>query len=306
MAFDGEATQQIFFTLNQQTPAQPSILLPNANLFDCCQDFKISVLAYDDGSDNLKNDFTSFLDVCSPTASGAVYKLYKDNTLLATLSGTTYGVNYAYGFRQLGLSKYVGYKIEWYKVLALHGDGIYKVELVVTDSLLGNLSRFSDEFKLCEYRADRAEQTIRLEWFMSGTSGNLYDQKLTKNYLNLNWKNQIRVGGFFGYPKTEGTNEYVRYWNGLQEWTKSEKEPVYQLKTKRISASIQRLIMVEVMSADRIVVSDYNSKNAETWIDFEIKIDPNHSPNWKPLQSKLAEVELKCTQRYNNFKKHRY
>jgi hypothetical protein len=301
---DGEAAYQIFFTLNAPTAVQPTLLLPNSNLFDCCKDFDTLVLATD-GIDNMQNDVTSFLNMCSPTASGAVYKLYKNDVLVATLSGTTYGIDYTFGFSQLGLQKYVGYKIEWYKVLALFGSGIYKVELVVTDAMLGNSNTFSNEYKLCEYRADRADQTIRLDWWQNGTLGNQFSQQLTMNYNKLNWHNQIRLGGFFGYPKTEGETEYVRYWNGLEEWVTDEKEPIYQLKTKRIPANLQKLIMVDIMSSDRCSITDYNSKNAETWVDFEIKFKPTHQPNWKPLQTKLSDVELQCTQRYNNYKKHR-
>jgi hypothetical protein len=302
---DGEVALQYLYTLPTPTSSEPTLLLPNSNLDDCCGDFKTLVLAYDDGSDAMKNDFTSFLNLCSPTTSDAVYKIYKDGVLKATLSGTTYGVNYAFGFDSIGVQKFVGYKIEWYKILALWGSGIYQIELNVTDAMLGNSSTFSDEYKLCEYRADRAEQTIRLDWWQSGTIGSMTNQKLLKQYSDLYWHQQIRLPGFFGYPETDGTKENVQYWNGQREWVTDEQEPIYKLKTKRIPSNLQTLLRVEVMTADACKVTDYNSKNAQKWVDFDVKFEPKHTPNWKPLISKLSDVELSCTQRFNNYRKHR-
>ena len=302
---DGETAIQYLYTLPSANAVEPSLLLPNAVSFDCCADFKILVLATD-GSDDYQNDFTSFLNLCSPTASAAVYKLYSGDTLKATLNNDDYGQFYALGFKQIGVQKFIGYRIDWYNVLAEFGSGIYQVKLEVTDAMLGNTSIWSDEFRLCQYRADRAEQTIRLTWWQNGTIGDSSNQKWVKNYADLNWKNQIRLGGFFGYPKVnDGTKEFVKYWNGQEEWVKDEFEVTYMLKTKRIPANIQSLLRNDVMTADRVMITDYNSKNAEKYVDFEIRFEPNHAPNWKPLQSKLSDVELTCKQRYENNKKHR-
>jgi len=302
---DGETALQYLYTLPRPTTTEASLLLPNTKLDDCCADFKTMVLATESGSEALKNDFTTFLELCSPTASTAVFKIYKEGTLKATLSGTTYGVNYPFGFESIGVQQFVGYKIEWYKVMNLFGEGIYTIEYSVTDAMLGNASIFSNEYKLCAYRADRAEMTIRLDWWQNGTIGSMLNQKLLKQYSNLYWHQQIRLPGFFGYPETDGTKESVQYWSGQREWTKDEQEPIYKLKTKRIPSNLQTLLRVEVMTSDECKVTDYNSKNAQTYIDFDIKFEPKHTPNWKPLISKLSDVELSCTQRYNNYKKHR-
>jgi len=175
--FDGEAATETFYTLQENTPVTPTLILPNKELWDCCSDFKLLSLA-DDSGINEQNDFFTFMDICAPTATAAVYKIYKNNVLLATMSGgSVYGVDYPFGFQTVNNQNYVGYKVEWYKVLALHGPGIYKVELVVTDAILGNGSIFSFEFKVCEYRSDRAEGTIRLQWYQNGTIGSIADDK---------------------------------------------------------------------------------------------------------------------------------
>jgi hypothetical protein len=302
---DGEAAQQLFFTLPPPAVNATTLLLPESNLFDCCSDFKIDVLA-NDGVDNYQNDVSSFLNLCTPTTTAAVFKLYKDNVLLATLSGTTYGIDYTFGFKVFSRQKMVGYKIQWYKVLALHGQGIYKIELSTTDALLGNLSKFSNEYKLCTYRPYLADETVRIDWWQNGTIGKIDNQKQVMNYADLNWHNQLRFKGFFGYPETEMTSEFVKYWNGIREWVKNEQEPIYKIKTRRVSAAIQNLLRIEIMMSDRCSITDYNSTNAEKWQDFEIFFESAHKPNWKPLVSKLSDVELLCKQRYNNLKKRRY
>lgn len=302
---DGETAIQYLYTLPSDNAVEPTLTLPNSGLDDCCKDFKTMVLA-NDGVDNLQNDITSFINLCSPTASAAAYKLYKDGVLKATFTNNSYGVYYAFGFTQLGVQKYIAYKVEWYKVLQAFGDGIYQISLSITDAMLGNTEVYSDEYKLCEYRPDRAEQTIRLDWWTSGTIGDYNDYELRKNYSTLNWHNQLRLGGFFGYPTPELTTEYVRYWNGDNAWTKTELNEVFSIKTKRIPFYIYQILTKEVMFSDSCTITDYNSKNNASWIDFEIKFDSGvQKPNWKPLVSKLADIEMLCSPRYNNFKKHR-
>lgn len=305
MPFDGETAIQTFYTLQENTPVQPTLLLPDKQLWDCCGDMKLKVLA-DDSGINEQNDFFSFMDVCAPTASDAVYKIYKDGTLKATMSGNNnHGVDYAFGFQSVNNQKYVGYKVEWYKVLALYGDGIYKIELVVTDAILGNSSIFSFDFKLCTYRPDRADGTIRLQWYLNGIIGSTYDDRKSINYLSLNWVNQIRLPGFFGYPTAEYVKEEIQYTTGAREWTFDEQEPIYLLKTKPIPAPIHTIFRIMVMQSDRCLITDYNVRNSEKFVNKEIMFQTEYKPIWKPLMSKLAPVELLVRQRYNNYKKHR-
>lgn len=305
MDFDGEAAVQLFYTLQQPASVVPTLVLPNKELWDCCSDFKLLSLADTSGVDS-QNDFFSFYNVCSASSSSAVYKLYKDNVYVANLSGSsTYGIDYPFNFQTVLNQPAIGFKIEWYKVLALHGAGVYKVGFSVTDALLGNSSVFSFEFKLCEYRPDRAEGTIRLEWTLKGTIGNSEDDLLTVDYLNTNWKNQIRIPGFFGYPSAEYTKETIQYRNGAREWTFDEQEPIYILKTKRIPAQIHNLFRVSIMQSDRCKITDYNSVNAEKYVNKEIMFQTEYKPAWRPLVSKLAPVELQVKQRFNNYKKHR-
>lgn len=304
--FDGEAATQTFYTLPAPAAVLPNLLLPNTELWDCCSDFKLLQLAYGDGSDLMKNDFFSFMDICSPTSTGAVYKIYKDNVLKATMSGgSTYGVDYPFGFQTVNNQKYVGYKIEWFKVLALHGGGIYKVELDVTDPVLGNVSIFSFEFKLCEYRADRAEKTIRLQWWQNGTIGSTLDDKLTVDYLGLNWVNQVRLPGYFGFPGADYKKEDIQYQNGVREWTFDEQEPIYILSIKPIPAQIHNLFRISIMQSDRCTITDYNSRNAQKYTNKEIMFQTEYKPVWRPLMSKLAPVKLEVKQRTNLLKKHR-
>ena len=59
------------------------------------------------------------------------------------------------------------------------------------------------------------------------------------------------------------------------------------------------------MQSDRCTITDYNTINAEKYVDKEIMFQTEYKPVWKPLISKLAEVSLEVKQRFNNYKKHR-
>jgi hypothetical protein len=307
--FDGETATKTFQTLNaNQGGGLPSLLLPNKELWDCCSQFKIKVLAnVDEPNDNFQNDFTSFIEACSSSASGAVYKLWKGSTLVGTMSGgSIYGTDYPFGFVTSQGRKYVGYKVNWVDVLGNHGDGIYKVSLEITDSLLGNSEAFSFEYSLCRYRADRADVTVRLQWYLNGTIGDVRSERMTFDYLNLNWVNQIRISGFFGFPEGTYTKENVQYQNGVREWTFDEMEQSYKIKTKPIPSHIHNLLMVQTMQSDRCLITDYNAKNTESYVDKEIMFETEYKPDWKPLVSRLAPVQLSVKLRFNNYKKRRF
>jgi hypothetical protein len=306
--FDGETCYTNFQTLNANIGGNPSLLLPNKDLWDCCSQFKIKVLAnLDAPGDNYQNDFTSFLEACSASAGSAVYKLWKGDTLLATMSGgAIYGTDYPFGFVVSQGRSYVGYKVNWVNVLDVHGEGVYKISLEVTDGLLGNTEIFSFEYNLCKYRADRADVTIRLQWYLSGTIGETRSDLRTFDYLDLNWVNQIRIGGFFGFPEGSYTKENVQYKNGRREWIFDEMEPTYKIKTKPIPSHIHSLLMVQTMQADSCLITDYNSKNTESYVDKQIMFETEYKPEWKPLVSRLAPVQLSVKLRYNNYKKRRY
>lgn len=308
MPFDGETAIEQFATLIANVGESPNLLLPNKTLWDCCSQFKIKVLANTDSpNDNYQNDFTSFIEACSASASGAIYKLWRGAELLDTISGSNdYGTDYPFGFQVSQGKKYVGYKLNWVNVLDVYGEGVYKVSLEVSDTLLGNSETFSFEYNLCKYRADRADVTIRLQWYLNGTIGDVRSEQIAFDYLNLNWVNQIRISGFFGFPEGTYTKENVQYQNGSREWTFDEMEQVYKIKTKPIPSHIHNLLMVQTMQSDRCLITDYNAKNTESYVDKQIMFETEYKPEWKPLVSRLAPVQLSVKLRFNNYKKRRF
>ncbi len=305
---DGETAIQYFYPLQIPQRISRPLDLPNSTVLDCCADFKIKVLAGIDANID-QDDFTSFLNICPTTSSAAVYKLYKNVNgayeLQDELVNNDYGIYYAYGFEQVGLKKYIGYRIEWKLVLSLFGEGVYKVELSVTDALLGNFTAISEEYQLCKYSQHNANGTIRLNWFQSGIIGDKNEQRNIFDYLDLNWENQIRIPGYFGYASAEMLNEWVRYNNGLDEWTLTEQTPKYQLQTKQLPWNIREIIRTNIMFADRITITDYNSNNETLYQDFEIKFNSGFDPKYFIGVSKLAHVNLVAEQRFNNLKKFR-
>jgi hypothetical protein len=308
MAFDGETALQYFYPITPSVENIRPLDLPNITLEDCCSDKKILVLA-NDGENIDENDFTSFLYCAGSTTSDAVYSLYKETTtgfeLKLELDGDDIGINYPFGFAQFRTRKYVGYRINWFEVLSLFGEGIYKVQLDITDSILGNSVLSSEMYKLCTYTPMRAKGTVRINWTLNGTIGDVQSTQINLNYLNLNWQNQLRLPGWFGFPTAEYLNEFVRYQNGLEEWTKMEQTAKYNLQIKRIPFNLLQIIRIQIIMSDRATITDYNPTNNNVWQDFPIKFNTGFEPKYEKLRSELASVELIVEQRFNNLKKFR-
>ena len=58
--------------------------------------------------------------------------------------------------------------------------------------------------------------------------------------------------------------------------------------------------------ADKIYITDYNNKNIDNYYRREVKKNGGYEPKWYPLKTKLASIDLKMKQAFNNLKKFRY
>ena len=129
MTLNGMSSQLIAKTLDSEVATIPT------TLFSEC----VGALPVfgDLTSDSLQNnDFTSFLAWQKPLTT-VTFKLLDENcNFLATLNTSIYGTYFptgsfssanGYSFFQ---NDYLGYKLEWQKVLNLHGSGGYKIKKI--------------------------------------------------------------------------------------------------------------------------------------------------------------------------------
>ena len=197
----------------------------------------------------------------------------------------------------------MGYQMKWASVLTAYGTGSYRVQFNFTVPILGNTTIYSNEYCLQTYSAKLADETLRLEYWMNGITGDPNDDTLVRDFSTINWYASLRVPGFFGYPKSETKREYVQSNGGQSKYTDMEKTPTYQMETKLILPFIHSFIENDFLMADRLCVTDYNSFNNETWVQKFVTPTSGYDPGWYELQALKASVELTFTNETNRYRK---
>jgi hypothetical protein len=308
---DGEAITQEFILVGQNpNPVIPSLSLQTSGIKDCCNAFSLKVLADIATTDEFKNDVTGSLWWFNSFVTGATLELWKfsesanDYVFLANLNNNTYGTFYAFGFFVNDSNEsFIGYQIEWKKVLTLQGAGGYKVKCIPTLAIGGSGSLFSNPYCLKQYTDSLANGTVKIEYNLNHINGLSSDDTKIADYGTLNWYNSLRLGGFFGFPTSTYSTEFIQYNNGERVWVKDEQEPEYVLKLRPQPAFVHDIMRTDVLQGDAILITDYNSRNAQTFIQKAVIKNGDYAPDWKRLQTKLATVEVKFRQTFNNLKK---
>lgn len=311
MPLDGEAITQDFYLIPENPiPVTPTLDLPESSTKDCCGDFSLKVLADIGSTNEFKNDVSGFLWWFNSFISTATLKLYKfdetinDFAFLVNLNNATYGTFYSYGFFVNDSNEsFIGYQLEWKKVLTLHGAGGYKVVCTPTLAIGGTGTLESPTYCLKQYHHKLADGTVRIEYNLNHITGISTEDKLIKDLGELNWYNSLRLRGFFGYGTSTYEQDYIQYNNGQRVFVEDEQEPEYVLKLFPQPQFVHDIMRTDVLQGDAIYITDYNSKNAGTFIQKAVIKNGDYAPDWKKLQSKLASVEVKFRQTFNNLKK---
>jgi hypothetical protein len=300
---NGECITELFFLIpTDPVPTDPVVLdLPNSATRDCCSDFMLNALADLNSTDAFKNDYFRANWWFSDVVDSAIIKLLKDDVEIATLSGgSTYGTDYAFGYftNEYG-EVFVGYNVEWKKVLTLHDEGNYKIKCEASTSLGDNFSLYSPEFCLKQYQPYLADETVKIEYSIGGELGDLDDDTKIKDFGENLISNMLRLPGYFGFPSAAYEEDRIVYENGQSVYVEDEQTPEFTLKLYQIPAFIHKIIRTDVMQSDIVMITDYNRNNPEQWIQKRVYKSSDYSPDWKPLQNKLATIELKFKQEFN-------
>ncbi|MES2287780.1 MAG: hypothetical protein V4547_18980 [Bacteroidota bacterium] len=300
-------TQKVLTIPSNPAPTSTVPDVPLNPLPGCCNDFIIPVLANASGL-ALENDVTNFIYWFESITTAATLNLHKWNgsawTSVDFLSNNDCGTYHAFNFfaNDQG-QKFIQYTMDWSKVLALYGTGSYKVIVSYVVPVFGTKIFDSYEYCLKTYSAQLAEGTVRLEYWLNGVTGDIEDDTKYKDFGTLNVYNSLRVKGFFGYPKSTYKSENVEYNNGQSLPVEDMQDPVFMLKLYLLPFFLHKIIETDFMMADRLAVTDYNSKNNATYIQKFVRKASGYEPKWYPMQSNLASVELQFKPESNRFRK---
>ncbi len=209
-----------------------------------------------------QNDISSFMYNLGASTCTLTMYLQKNNTTIATLNSSTYGTYYAKGsivyYTDQALMS--GYIVEWSKVLALHGEGSYRIKFDYVS--FGTTTTFySNIFNLRTYSSSRALGTIRIDSYMNG-----YIMRDNINYKGLNFPDMLRVRGWFGSAeeKYEITNDIYSTYNKEKRVVvqrKVNQYDIYDLETHPLPKCIADKIKYYHFFGNTVYLNDYNIFN---------------------------------------------
>jgi hypothetical protein len=245
------------------------------------------------------NDFTSFLDIELPGTTVSYILLDGNCQEIATLNDNTYGAYYAQGFLTEAngytyiQSLYTGYRLKWKEILTTFGPGTYKIKKKVegkdTDYLLEECSCL---FDLCEFSEERANETVRIE---TTQNGNTISPGL--EFLGVNWKEQIRIPGFFGNKQRR--LEQDNYVDRNRNTTQIQDTLVHEFTLEPYFwPHCLRDQIDSILLANEILISDYNLLNTDDLKN--ISVIPTSIDTEYFGKSKKAADEIKFEERQKN------
>ena len=305
----GEVFKQTFNIISSDSyKSEPTLVLDvHTALQEGCG-IKMPVFADSASSDELKNDFFgAYFSFTKGVTSSAVLKLYKCGVFVKTLNNNNYGVFKPFGFQDDGKKQYIGYDLSWKLILQDIdlGEGEYFIRAMPTTILGGGVNQDSFSFCLNQYTAGRANGTVRIDFFHDGIIGDRDFDKDTKSFQGLNWRNQLRfkrstiLGEEADVEKTQ--NQFT---NGKKINVKLDQFPFYNLLIHRSNYPLLKYIRTEVITADDIYITEYNSRGVlGKFILKNVLFAGDWKPEWNPGLSENASIILKFEQKYNNLRK---
>lgn len=291
MPLNGMSSQLISQTLDSEAATVPTTLIS-----ECVGALPVFGDLFSDDLQN--NDFTSFLTFQFPGRTVEYFLLDENCEEIATLNSSDYGTYYpilsfpvisGYTFLQ---SRYVGYKLEWQKVLNIHGVGTYKIKQKTTFPDLTVEEECSCFFELSQYSNSFADETVRIE---TTQNGYIIGQGL--DYTNINWTEQIRIPGFFGNKQRR--LEQDNYLDKNRRTTQIQDSLIHEFTLEPYFwPDCLRDQIDSILLANQILISDYNLSNTDDLKNISV-IPTSIETEYFGKSNKAAD-EIKFEERRKN------
>ena len=289
MTLNGMSSQLITQTIDTE-----AVTIPTTLVSECVGALPVFG---DLTSDDLQNnDFTSFLDYKFP-GSNVKFELLDENCdFLAELNNTDYGTPYFIQVTPTFPIYYKGYKLEWKKVLNLHGSGTYKIKKTTTSNIIPALFEPIVEcsclYELSQYSDSFADETVRIETIQNG-----YTISPGLNYTGLNWAEQIRIPGFFGNKQRR--LEQDNYLDKNRRTTQIQDSLIHEFTLEPYFwPQCLRDQIDSILLANEILISDYNLLNTDDLKNISV-IPTSIDTEYFGKSNKAAD-EIKFEERQKN------
>lgn len=217
------------------------------------------------GGEDYKNDRASFLFQKLAPGDYVDFELYKEGVKVADLNDNSLGVYYN-GFTVKPL--YVGYVLEWEKVLQFFGTGMYQIR--VNRTILSNSDVIESVlYKLVPYSDEIADKSVKI---VGKQTGNIKNNPLDfTGLLDGGWAFYVRVFGEL--KEVNPTYEQDNYLDSQENRLQIQDKIVnnYELRLKQIPSSVANLFLRGAISlANSIEVTDYNLFNTQIYRDLQL------------------------------------
>lgn len=274
--------------------------------------YDLKVFANPDNDLELENDKSDFLYFGDPLVADIEFTLQKSTDTcnssawedVATITNSAYGQFFEYGksldflnsdFTDEFNKKYTGLVLNWKRVLTDFGTGLYRMKITYTDtSAVETVIYDSRKFCLYNYHCNLANKTVRIETVNIGLRGSMIDQLNYTDY-STGWSGQIRLEGILRSRDSEYISEYSVYGTGqfnIQKPYIDEQKVKFTLSLKQIPGWMQWYVSTNILQADSIFVTDYNTANDRDLIRIPLIKDGAFSPTDNKLSNPLASVTI--------------
>lgn len=281
--------------------------------------FDLLVLADpDEPTNKLNNDKSEFYFYgnAAVTAIAMTLQRFQNGAFedVATLIDNSYGQFFEYGDSPdfLGNSftddfgkSYTGILLDWLLVFNDFGAGNYRMKVAQTDVFSGTTTTYSKaRYCLREYDCRLTEGTIRIETLTQGLRGTLEDMAAQIDY-STGWSGMIRLKGTFKQLDPGYNKEYNQYGDADANAYKpvtDEQVPKYRMQIKPVPGWMDWYVSTNILQADSILVTDYNSRSRHTSVRVPVK-DGVFKRIAEDHNNPLAGIEVEFAYGQNNLRR---
>ena len=266
---------------------------------ECC--YTNYVFADLTSSDIYKNDFKGVFHQKQTSSETCTFILRElSSNTDHVLNSSTYGVFKNFGTIPENLNLGI-FKLEWRKVLQLHGEGAYTIIKRIT--VVGiSVDIPSNTYELRKYSIRRANGTVRVD-----TKHNGRMVGIGVDFKGSNFETSLRTRGFFGNRDSNYIQDNHIYSNNEKtEQVSILEEKKYQFQMIRVPECITDDFFSFTMLANEIIVSDYNINNhSYEMIRIPVVFSDNGGTKYTP-QTRNAIINITFEYRYKNSKNINY
>lgn len=296
----GEVQKKTIKVMTEPVPV-PDLPIDDNPLEYCC--FKLPVFADVGVSDKFQNDtraeiflFPEFIPTINIELEKVVDGVWTNQT---TLIDDSYGTYYAPGFVTRNNNQYVGYDLNFRDVLIAFGAGKYRLNFEAYNGGVLVYQRTSLHYCLSQFTNAAADGTVRIDYTLNSVIGDS-DQTTIRDFVGLEWTSQTRVpNSIFGFKKAGFEVESVKYQTGKEVSYKKGNREEYRLEINGIPNEYGELLLYDVLMADDIYITDYNSQNnSGQYAELNVEINGGYEPNYGNLRTNLT-MEIPFIDKFN-------